>query len=180
MSAFAHHFDTGQLYNSSLWIWWRRCIESTLYICSFTQRQICGKSIAKNHETTLWVPIQSPEPSSAKYAKYLSWSLSLFNPYIHLDIHLNSDGSLRLFTRSLRPRQMAAISEMTFSRAIFLNKNLLILDKISLKRLPYVLIDIVTALVQIIARHQTGDKPLSEAMVVCFTDAYMRHSTPRS
>ena len=86
----------------------------------------------KNHETSLWVPIQSPEPSSAKYVKYLSWSLSLFNPYIHLDIHLNSDGSLRLFTCSLRPRQMAAISEMTFSRAIFLNENLWILDKISL------------------------------------------------
>ena len=29
------------------------------------------------------------------------------------------------------------------------------------------------ALVQVIARHRTGDKPLSEPMMVQFTDAYM-------
>ena len=31
------------------------------------------------------------------------------------------------------------------------------------------------ALVQVMASHQTGDKPLPELMLTQFTDAYMRH-----
>ena len=33
----------------------------------------------------------------------------------------------------------------------------------------------IPALVQIMAWRQSGDKPLSEAMMAQFTDAYMRH-----
>ena len=33
----------------------------------------------------------------------------------------------------------------------------------------------IPALVQIMAQHQTGDKPLSEPMVAWITDAYTRH-----
>ena len=32
-------------------------------------------------------------------------------------------------------------------------------------------------LLQIMAWRRAGDKPLSEAMLVCFTDVYVRHST---
>ena len=35
----------------------------------------------------------------------------------------------------------------------------------------------MAALVQIMAWRRTGDNPLSEAMLVCFADAYMRHSS---
>ena len=47
-----------------------------------------------------------------------------------------------------------------------------------LKYVFYGLISNMTALVEIMAWHRTGDKPLSEAMLVCCTDANMRHSTP--
>ena len=55
-----------------------------------------------------------------------------------------------------------------------------ILDKISLKHVTYSLIDNIAALVQVMAWRWTGDKPLSEAVVVCFTDAYVHHSASMS
>ena len=61
-------------------------------------------------------------------------------------------------------------------QCIFLNGNFWILNKISLKYVPYGLIDSMTALVQIMAWCQTSDKPLSEEKSVWFTDAYMHHS----
>ena len=36
-------------------------------------------------------------------------------------------------------------------------------------------IDNKQALVQVMAWRRTGDKPLPEALVACFTEAYMRH-----
>ena len=48
--------------------------------------------------------------------------------------------------------------------------------KISLKYVPQVLIDNMAALVQIMAWRRRSDKPLSEPMLVCCTNAYMRHS----
>ena len=51
-------------------------------------------------------------------------------------------------------------------KRIFLNKNLWISLKISLKFVPKVPINIILALVQIMVWHRTGDKPLSEPMMV--------------
>ena len=56
----------------------------------------------------------------------------------------------------------------------FLNENIWIANKISLKYVPYGLID-MSALVQIMAWRRPGDKPLSKAMLIQFTDAHMRH-----
>ena len=36
-------------------------------------------------------------------------------------------------------------------------------------------IDYKSALVQVVAWHQTGEKPLPESMLTQFTDAYIRH-----
>ena len=58
---------------------------------------------------------------------------------------------------------------------MFLNENMWISIKISLKFVPTSPIDNNPALVQIKAWHQLGDKPLSEPMLIWFTDAYMRH-----
>ena len=71
---------------------------------------------------------------------------------------------------------MAAISADDILKCIFLNGNFWILNKISL---IYVLegpTDNMAALGQIMAWRRTGGKPLSEAILVCFTDAYVRHS----
>ena len=57
-----------------------------------------------------------------------------------------------------------------------LNNNVLILNEISLKYIPYGLIENMAAVVQLKAWCPTGDKPLPQHMLVCFTDANIRHS----
>ena len=51
---------------------------------------------------------------------------------------------------------------------------------ISCKFVPESLIDNKLSLVQIMAWHQTGDKPLCEEMMAKLIDAYMRHSASMS
>ena len=75
---------------------------------------------------------------------------------------------------------MDAILADDIFKYIFLNENFRSLNKISLKYVPWGLIDNIAALFQIMAWRQIGDKPLSEVMMVCFTDAYMHHSASMS
>ena len=65
-------------------------------------------------------------------------------------------------------------------KCISLNENFWSLDKISLKYVPYGLIDNKAILFQIKAWHLTADKLLSGAMLVYCTDTYMRHSASMS
>ena len=58
---------------------------------------------------------------------------------------------------------------------IFLNEKFCILINISLTFVTKILIDNTAALVWIMAWRRTGDKPLSEPMLIQFNDAYMRH-----
>ena len=71
--------------------------------------------------------------------------------------------------------KMAAILADNIFKCIFLNENVWISLKISLKFAPEVRINNIPALVQIMAWCRIGDKPLSEPMRNRFTDAYMRH-----
>ena len=59
---------------------------------------------------------------------------------------------------------------------IFLNENVWISIRILLMFLPRVPIHNKPALVQIMAWHRSGEKSLSEPMLVYLTDAYMRQS----
>ena len=70
---------------------------------------------------------------------------------------------------------MAAILADDIYKFIFLNENDSIPIQISLKFVARCSIDNKPALVQVMAWHWTGDKPLSEPMLFRFTDAYMRH-----
>ena len=63
---------------------------------------------------------------------------------------------------------------------IFLNKNVCISIEISLKFVPKGPMNNMPALVQIMARRRTGDKPLSEPLMTQFNDAYMRHPASMS
>ena len=73
--------------------------------------------------------------------------------------------TLYLALNTLRPRQDGRrFPDDTFER-IFLNENVIILIKISLKFVPYGPINNIPALVQIMAWPRSGDKPLSEPMV---------------
>ena len=70
---------------------------------------------------------------------------------------------------------MAAILADDIFKCIFLNENDKILIQISLILVPRSPIDNKPALVQVMAWRRTADKPLPEAMMTQFTDAYMRH-----
>ena len=67
---------------------------------------------------------------------------------------------------SLRPRQNGRHFADDIFKCIFLNENVWIPIKISLKFVPKGPIDNIPALVQIMAWRRPGDKPLSEPMMV--------------
>ena len=75
------------------------------------------------------------------------------------------------YLKTLRPRK---------NGRIFLNENVSIAIKISLKFVPKGPINNILALVQIMAWRWSGDKPLSEPMMTSFADAYMRRSASMS
>ena len=79
------------------------------------------------------------------------------------------------YINTLRPRQNGRHFADDIFKRIFLNKNFWVWNRISLKYVSWCLIDIMTALVQIMDWHRIGDKPLYEAILVCCSDAYMRH-----
>ena len=81
---------------------------------------------------------------------------------------------------TLRPRQNCRYFADDIFKCIFLNENVWISLKISLKFIPKGSINNIPALVQIMAWRRPGDKPLSEPMMVSLIDAYMRHSASMS
>ena len=62
----------------------------------------------------------------------------------------------------------------------FVNENVLISIKISLKFVPKGPIDNKSSLVQVMARCRIGAKPLHEPMMTQFNDAYMHHPASMS
>ena len=77
---------------------------------------------------------------------------------------------------TLRPRQDGRHFPDDIFKCIFLNENIWISKNGSMKFVPKGRINNIPALVQIMAWRRSGDKPLSEPMMMKFTDAYMRHS----
>ena len=67
---------------------------------------------------------------------------------------------------TLRPRQNGRQFPDDIFKCIFVNGNIWISIKISLKSVPEVLINNIAALVQIMAWHRPGEKPLSEPMLI--------------
>ena len=70
---------------------------------------------------------------------------------------------------TLRPRQNGRHSADDIFKCIFLNENVWTPIKISMKFVPKGPINIIPALVQIMAWRRPGDKPLSEPMMVSLT-----------
>ena len=67
---------------------------------------------------------------------------------------------------TLRPRQNGCLFADDIFKRIFLNENVWISITISLKFVPKGPMNNIPALVQIMAWHRPGDKPLSEPMLV--------------
>ena len=80
------------------------------------------------------------------------------------------------YFNSLRPRLSRHRFADDVFKCNFLNENVWIPIKISLKFVPKGPINNIPALVQIMAWRRTGDKPLSEPMMTQLNDANMRHS----
>ena len=74
---------------------------------------------------------------------------------------------------------MAAVSQTTLSNAFFLNENVRISIKISLKFVAKGPINNIPSFVQIMAWRRSGDKPLSESMMVSLP-THIRHSASMS
>ena len=81
---------------------------------------------------------------------------------------------------TLRPRPNGRHFPADSFKCIFLNENAWFAIKISLKFVPKGSINNIPTLVQIMAWRRPGDKPLSEPMLVCFTEAYICHSASMS
>ena len=73
------------------------------------------------------------------------------------------------------PRQNGPYLADDVFKYIFVNEIFCISIKISLTFVPKGPIDNMQVLVRILALHRTGDNPLTEPVLVRFTDAYMRH-----
>ena len=112
---------------------------------------------------------------------FLSRPLSL-RPLIPNKAHPFSLKNIRIMQQwwppslvnTFRPRQNGRRFPDDIFKCIFLNENIWILIKISLKFVPKWPINSIPTLVQIMAWRGPGDKPLSEPMMVYFVDAYMR------
>ena len=85
-----------------------------------------------------------------------------YNPgHTHLGgIHMDQ-GNIN----TLRPRQNGRRFADDVFKCIFLNENIWISIKISLKFIPKDPVNNIPTLVQIMARRRPGDKPLSETMM---------------
>ena len=70
---------------------------------------------------------------------------------------------------------MAANFADDFLKCIFMDEKFFISIRISLKFVPKGPIDNKVALVQVMAWRRTGDKSLTEPMLIHFTDASMQH-----
>ena len=86
------------------------------------------------------------------------------NPYWHITLATSHGRNYVLNT--LMPRQNGRHFADDIFKCIFLNENVWISIKISLKFVPKGPINNIPALVQIMAWRRPGDKPLSEAMMV--------------
>ena len=82
----------------------------------------------------------------------------------HVDVFLKK--ILFGHINTLRPRQNGRRFSDDIFKCIFFNENAWISIKISLKFVPKGPINKIPALVQIMAWHRSGDKPLSEPMMV--------------
>ena len=112
--------------------------------------------------------------TSALYIEYYSYEN--VNPMNHKEMKrlLTSQHLRAKFVEHIEVENGHHFAESIF-RCIFLNGNICIFIKISLKFAPKGPIDNNPAPVEIMAWPRIGDKPLSELMLTQFTGAYMWH-----
>ena len=95
--------------------------------------------------------------------------------HIYVGRRRQPDILFSLWSNTLKPCQNGRHFPDDIFQCIFLNRNVQIFMKNSLKFVSKGPINNILALVQIMGWRRRGDKPLSEPMMAWFTDSYMRH-----
>ena len=150
----------------------------------FNFRQVIFKLILVNggwgisYEIALrWMPLDFADDKST-LVQVMTWCLQATSHYLSQcwPRSLLPYGVIRpQWVDSSPPDKMAAVLADNIFKCIFLNENDRIPIPISLKLIPMSPIDNKPALVQVMAWHRLGDKPLIELMMTPFTDAHMQH-----
>ena len=100
----------------------------------------------------------------------LTKSISFFQcflcVYFICEISYGAGADVGWLLNTLRPRQNGRHFADDIFKCIFLNENVWISLKISLKFVPKIRINNILTLVQIMAWRRPGDKPLSEPMMI--------------
>ena len=123
-------------------------------ICSSTMTtSVVGGKIIKY--------LQSGLKKCTDIVTYCLLAISLLQTQVQLSPLLPSQ-----WLNSLRPRQNRSHFAENIFKCNFLNENIWIPIKISLKFVPIGPINNIPALIQIMAWRRSGDKPLSEPMMV--------------
>ena len=81
--------------------------------------------------------------------------------------------TISTIVNTLTPRQDSQHFPDDIFKCIILNENVWILVRILLRFVPKDPINNISELIQIMACHRPGDKPLSEPIMVLSTDAYV-------
>ena len=111
-------------------------------------------------------PISVMLPATGSLCQVSGWKLQnpQFEEVIHF--HIICEDEQYFYFNTLRPRRNEQHFADDIFKRIFFNENVRISIKISLKFVPKGPINIIPALVQIMAWRRSGDKPLSEPMMV--------------
>ena len=153
-----------------IWIYWLLM----WYFVFLSNFGICYKCTVSYRYLLLRIAIHIGAPVSAVYRcivsaldptshKHRLQQTIWFEDLIHNDTATILD---IIFFNTLRPIQNGCHFPDDIFKCIFINENVWIYIKISLKCVPKVRINNIPALVQIMAWHHPGDKPLSEPMMV--------------
>ena len=125
-----------------------------------------------NKKTVVWIGIGG---------KYWHWRFSKHSwCYGENCTLVDTELFIHLLLNTLRPRQNGRHFTDDILKGIFVNENVRISIKMSLKFVPKGTINNIPVLVQIITWHRPGDKPSSKNNDGLFTDAYMCHSVSMS
>ena len=159
---FLHGFNipikTVSIFHISSWMKW----DSSSQTPSCLTVQLIIMSCQSNYLTRYEIGI---EPWSVKGA-IINDTVKEAVMHILLQTNVHGDSLSQPLINTLRPRQNGRHFADDNFNCIFLNENVWVLIKISLKFVPKVWINNIPTLVQIMAWRRPGDNPLSEPMMV--------------
>ena len=127
------------------------------YMLMFPQRNLARKGLRTKKTSKLHIigPLcEGNPPAGSLHKRPVMWKM------------FSCQDIIRQWLNTLRPRQNGRHFSDDIFKWILLNENVLIPIKISLKFVPRGPINNFPTLVQVMAWHRPGDKPLSESMMV--------------